>query len=95
VCVFTTQEDRVRGVYIAGLRKVVVGSAKMLNDLMAQGAMVRTQAATNMNERSSRSHSIFTIVLQQRDAEDEDHNVFASVSPACVCVCGSLSPQFS
>ena len=77
--VYDVQEDRVRGVYIQGLRKVVVGSAKMLNDLMAQGAMVRTQAATNMNERSSRSHSIFTIVLQQRDAEDEDHNVFASV----------------
>ncbi len=37
------QEDRVRGVYISGLQHVVVGSAKMLNELMLQGSMIRTQ----------------------------------------------------
>ncbi len=37
------------------------------------------QAATNVNERSSRSHSIFTIVLQQRDTENPTRSTFASV----------------
>jgi hypothetical protein len=38
-----------------------------------------SQAATEMNERSSRSHSIFTIRLRQRDTENKGHNLFAKV----------------
>lgn len=37
-----------QGVYVHGLRKVVVGSAKMLNDLMHQGTMVRTQVCLDV-----------------------------------------------
>lgn len=32
-----------------------------------------------MNERSSRSHSIFTIQIRQRDLADAGHNLFAKV----------------
>ena len=32
-----------RGVYISGLQRIVVGSSKMLNELMLQGSMIRTQ----------------------------------------------------
>jgi hypothetical protein len=39
-----------------------------------------TQAATAMNERSSRSHSIFTIQIRQRDTADNGHNLFAKIN---------------
>jgi hypothetical protein len=40
----------------------------------------RTVASTQMNADSSRSHSVFTITLHQKDPEDETKNVFAKVS---------------
>jgi hypothetical protein len=73
------QEDKVRGIYVKGLNEVVVRDTAGLDSLMAQGNGMRTQAATEMNERSSRSHSIFTISLRQRDTADKGHNLFAKV----------------
>ena len=73
------QEDKVRGIFVKGLQQIVVESAEKLEALMVQGNSVRHQAATQMNDRSSRSHSIFCIRIQQRDADNEQHNVFAKV----------------
>ena len=73
------QEDKVRGIYVKGLKEVVVSDPDGLEALMVQGNGMRTQAATAMNERSSRSHSIFTIQIRQRDTADAGHNLFAKV----------------
>ena len=70
-----------------GLQEIVVETAEKMEALMETGNSVRVQAATKMNDRSSRSHSIFTIRIQQRDANNEKHNVFAKV---CVCVCACV-----
>ncbi|KAH8075528.1 hypothetical protein JL721_1540 [Aureococcus anophagefferens] len=40
--------------------------------LLDQGNKVRRVASTQMNERSSRSHSVFTVKIQQKTAVEED-----------------------
>lgn len=43
--------------------------AALCSRLLEQGQKVRHVAATNMNERSSRSHSCFTIKIEQKLVE--------------------------
>ena len=58
------REDPVKGIYITNLCDVVVETEKELSDLLDKGLSCRTVAATLMNSESSRSHSIFTIVIE-------------------------------
>jgi kinesin family protein 4/21/27 len=54
------------GVSLAGaIEKEVHSKVEMLR-LLEQGSVCRAVASTNMNNRSSRSHAIFTITLEQR-----------------------------
>lgn len=59
------------GPYVEDLAKLVVGSFAEIENLMDEGNKARTVAATNMNETSSRSHAVFTLILTQKrhDAE--------------------------
>lgn len=52
-----------------GLAELVVRSADHVASLIEQGNKVRQVAETNMNARSSRSHSCFTIKIEQRTVE--------------------------
>jgi kinesin family protein 1 len=54
------------GPYVENLAKLAVTSFANINDLMDEGNKARTVAATNMNETSSRSHAVFTIILTQK-----------------------------
>ena len=54
------------GIYVEGLYELVVKSADDLLRLIQQGNNYRHVAATNMNEQSSRSHSCFTIKIEQK-----------------------------
>ena len=54
------------GVYVQDLAELVVAGEGDVLRLLEQGARVRHVAATAMNERSSRSHSVFTLRLEQR-----------------------------
>ena len=47
------------------LSKHIVVNYSEIAELMEQGNVNRTTAATNMNDVSSRSHAIFTIVFTQ------------------------------
>ena len=58
------------GIYVEGLAELVVSSAGDITELIEQGNKVRSVAATQMNARSSRSHSCFTIKVSQRKKED-------------------------
>ena len=60
-------EDKARGVYVKGLTEEYVSSAQEVYDVMRQGSGVRAVASTNMNQESSRSHSIFAIVVTQKN----------------------------
>ena len=48
------------GPYVQNLSKHLVMDYKEIKSLMERGNAVRTTAATNMNDTSSRSHAIFT-----------------------------------
>ncbi|WIA39358.1 hypothetical protein OEZ86_005467 [Tetradesmus obliquus] len=54
------------GVSLAGACERQVHSREEMSHLLMQGTLVRAVASTNMNNRSSRSHAIFTITLEQR-----------------------------
>ncbi|KAI8062273.1 hypothetical protein BC940DRAFT_128116 [Gongronella butleri] len=54
------------GPYVEDLSRLVVKSFEDIEHMMDEGNKARTVAATNMNETSSRSHAVFTIILTQR-----------------------------
>ena len=74
------KESKALGVYVKGLHEVVVDDEKKIMELMNQGNAHRTSGETKMNARSSRSHSIFTMKIHQKDAEDETRSVFARLN---------------
>ncbi|PHH87680.1 hypothetical protein CDD83_8537 [Cordyceps sp. RAO-2017] len=59
------------GPYVEDLAKLVVGSFQEIENLMDEGNKARTVAATNMNETSSRSHAVFTLMLTQKKHDAE------------------------
>ncbi|KAK7129517.1 hypothetical protein R3I94_017664 [Phoxinus phoxinus] len=59
------REHPIMGPYVEDLSKLAVTSYQDIRDLMDSGNKARTVAATNMNETSSRSHAVFTIVFTQ------------------------------
>ncbi|KAF2354987.1 Kinesin-like KIF1-type [Trinorchestia longiramus] len=60
------REHPLLGPYVEDLSKLAVMSYDDIHDLIDEGNKARTVAATNMNETSSRSHAVFTMVLTQR-----------------------------
>ncbi|XP_061620490.1 kinesin-like protein KIF1C isoform X1 [Phyllopteryx taeniolatus] len=60
------REHPILGPYVEDLSKLAVTGFPDIRDLMDAGNKARTVAATNMNETSSRSHAVFTIVFSQR-----------------------------
>ena len=62
-------EDKQRGVYVKGLLECYVGSVDEVYRVLERGGQSRAVAATNMNQESSRSHSIFVIEVTQKNIE--------------------------
>ncbi|CAL1591064.1 unnamed protein product [Knipowitschia caucasica] len=60
------REHPILGPYVQDLSKLAVTGFSDIQDLMDAGNKARTVAATNMNETSSRSHAVFTIVFTQK-----------------------------
>uniref|UniRef100_A0A3Q1ELB7 Kinesin family member 1C n=1 Tax=Acanthochromis polyacanthus TaxID=80966 RepID=A0A3Q1ELB7_9TELE len=60
------REHPILGPYVEDLSKLAVTGFPDIRDLMDAGNKARTVAATNMNETSSRSHAVFTIVFTQK-----------------------------
>ncbi|EKM59534.1 uncharacterized protein PHACADRAFT_137422 [Phanerochaete carnosa HHB-10118-sp] len=54
------------GPYVEDLSKLVVSNYDEMMTLMDEGNKARTVAATNMNETSSRSHAVFTLLLTMK-----------------------------
>ncbi|KKA30070.1 hypothetical protein TD95_005031 [Thielaviopsis punctulata] len=59
------------GPYVEDLAKLAVSSFQEIENLMDEGNKARTVAATNMNETSSRSHAVFTLMLTQKKFDSE------------------------
>ncbi|CAK9267106.1 unnamed protein product [Sphagnum jensenii] len=60
------REDINKGVYVENLTEVEVQSVQDVVQLLLVGAANRRVAATNMNRESSRSHSVFTCIIQSQ-----------------------------
>ncbi|KAJ3117848.1 kinesin-like protein Klp8 [Phlyctochytrium bullatum] len=59
------REHPTLGPYVEDLSKLLVRSFADVERAMDLGNKARTVAATNMNETSSRSHAVFTVILTQ------------------------------
>jgi hypothetical protein len=59
------REDPERGVFVAGAVQLPVTSSKHVFEALALGSAHRSTASTKMNERSSRSHSVFQLYITQ------------------------------
>lgn len=62
-------EEKNKGVYVKGLLEIYVSSVQEVYEVMRRGGMARAVASTNMNQESSRSHSIFVITVTQRNED--------------------------
>lgn len=62
------------GVYVKDLSSYVVNNADDLDKTMTLGNKNRSVGATNMNERSSRSHAIFTITVECSEKGPDGQN---------------------
>ncbi|CAD6256805.1 unnamed protein product [Miscanthus lutarioriparius] len=65
-------ESLERGVYVAGLREEIVNSAEQVLELLQLGEANRHFGETNMNVRSSRSHTIFRMVIESSGKDQTD-----------------------
>ncbi|KAL7409264.1 kinesin-like protein [Mrakia frigida] len=60
------REHPLLGPYVEDLSRLVVGNYDDMISMMDEGNKARTVAATQMNETSSRSHAVFTLILTQQ-----------------------------
>uniref|UniRef100_A0A8C5BE88 Kinesin-like protein n=1 Tax=Gadus morhua TaxID=8049 RepID=A0A8C5BE88_GADMO len=67
----SVHEDKHRVPYVKGCTERFVTSPEEVMDVIDQGKSNRHVAVTNMNEHSSRSHSIFLINIKQEHVETE------------------------
>lgn len=85
-----------RGPYVENLTSVRVESWGEMERVLAKGNAERTVAATLMNERSSRSHAVFSILLT-RTQRDEEVKLSSDVTSKIqlVDLAGSERAEFS
>nr|GMC78383.1 kinesin-like protein KIN-12D [Ipomoea batatas] len=68
------REDITKGVYVENLSEFEVQTVGDILKLLSQGSSNRRVAATNMNRESSRSHSVFTCVIESSWEKDSASN---------------------
>ncbi|XP_039256558.2 uncharacterized protein LOC120333254 isoform X1 [Styela clava] len=66
------REDEFRNAVVQGLTEKLVMSSKEVLKLMESGDKRRHTGCTNMNERSSRSHTIFRMIIESRERAEHD-----------------------
>ncbi|PON50882.1 Kinesin-like protein [Parasponia andersonii] len=75
------REDVKKGVYVENLKEIEVTSARDVIQQLIQGAANRKVAATNMNRASSRSHSVFTCIIESKwESQGVTHHRFARLN---------------
>lgn len=65
------KENMDTGVYVKDLTSIVVKNVAEIDHVLQSGKKNRSVGSTNMNASSSRSHSIFTIVIECAEADGE------------------------
>ena len=72
------EEKDGRGTFVRGLAEVEVKDENSTLNLLFSGGLSRTIATHKLNKRSNRSHSLFTIYLQQRQRSGVSERVVHS-----------------
>ncbi len=62
----TIREDIKRGVFVDNITEEAISSPEDAYNVLRTGAQNRHVASTSMNRESSRSHSIFTLIIQSK-----------------------------
>ncbi|XP_018425011.1 PREDICTED: kinesin-like protein KIF14 [Nanorana parkeri] len=79
------REHPLLGPYVEDLSTNVVSSFQDIQSWLELGNKQRATAATGMNDKSSRSHSVFTLILTQTktevvDGDEHDHRITSRIS---------------
>nr|XP_012314989.1 kinesin-like protein KIF14 isoform X2 [Aotus nancymaae] len=79
------REHPVYGPYVEALSMNVVSSYADIQSWLELGNKQRATAATGMNDKSSRSHSVFTLVMTQTktefvEGEEHDHRIMSRIN---------------
>jgi len=74
------QEDKNKGVKIVGLTEEVCTSINQVHSILYMGEANKQIASTNFNQRSSRSHSIFRIIVESKSKEDPTDLTLATLN---------------
>ncbi|KAK9097129.1 hypothetical protein Sjap_022626 [Stephania japonica] len=75
-------ESLERGIFVAGLREEIVNSPEQVLKLIESGEVNRHFGETNMNARSSRSHTIFRMVIESKGKDITSSGDYSSGSDA-------------
>ena len=65
------RDDPQKGAVVEGLHEHIVKSPEEVLDIIEQGEKHRHYGETNMNVRSSRSHTIFRLILESRLSDEK------------------------
>ena len=68
-------EDLARNIFVGNLTENIVSSEADCKELLEKGESNRKIGQTNMNEYSSRSHTIFRIVVESSNIGDDSGSV--------------------
>eukprot|EP00602_Paraphysomonas_sp_CaronLab_P004713 CAMPEP_0185020800 /NCGR_PEP_ID=MMETSP1103-20130426/3438_1 /TAXON_ID=36769 /ORGANISM="Paraphysomonas bandaiensis, Strain Caron Lab Isolate" /LENGTH=775 /DNA_ID=CAMNT_0027551919 /DNA_START=80 /DNA_END=2407 /DNA_ORIENTATION=- len=72
------EEKDGRGVHVRGLNEIEIFNESEALNLLFSGELARTTAQHKLNRRSNRSHSIFTVYVQQRQKSGINERVIHS-----------------
>ncbi|CAE6399316.1 unnamed protein product [Rhizoctonia solani] len=62
-------------IYLSGVREEPITSFKSVKEVLERGDAGRRTASTDWNERSSRSHSVFRLVIESRETLSESERL--------------------
>ncbi|KAK3146070.1 hypothetical protein QOZ80_3BG0261250 [Eleusine coracana subsp. coracana] len=75
------REDAKKGVHVENLTEHEVSNAREAMQQLIEGAANRKVAATNMNRASSRSHSVFTCLIESKwESQGINHHRFSRLN---------------
>ncbi|WKA09796.1 hypothetical protein VitviT2T_027416 [Vitis vinifera] len=79
-------ESLENGVFVAGLREEIVNGAEQVLKIIESGEVNRHFGETNMNARSSRSHTIFRMVIESKEKDSNYSSDYSSTDAVRVSV---------
>ncbi|XP_066330493.1 kinesin-like protein KIN-12G isoform X2 [Miscanthus floridulus] len=75
------REDARKGIHVESLTEHEISNAREALQQLIEGAANRKVAATNMNRASSRSHSVFTCLIESKwESQDINHHRFSRLN---------------